>query len=178
MNNLSCNRSGPVHLDGLFWSRNLQETKVKNKSRKELNMKKSIIIISLLISITASAFAGTTSKSGDMSTAQFATRLVSYFGNGDLSLNEVELADMLEFLNANVPDKTPSSNLTTRMNRGFNMGNGPTGDNGFIDLHAIDRHITKLANDILARFDENGDNELCEVELAAVFSQSDRVTRG
>ncbi len=141
-------------------------------------MKKTIITISLILSLALSSFAGT-ANSEKASTAQFARSIVEHFGSDGLSLNEVELADMLEFLSANIPQQTPTTSLTSRMSRSYNLNNGASGDNGIIRLHEINQEISRTAKAVIARFDENGDKQICDVELAAAFKASGiNVTRG
>lgn len=134
-------------------------------------MKKTIITISLILSLAISSFAGTASKKSD-TTAQFATAIVEHFGTEGLSLNEIQLADALDFLNANLPKATPAANMATRMSRNYNLQNGASGDAGLIRLHEINAEMEKTAKAVIARFDENGDEQICDVELAAAFEAS------
>ncbi|MEX0323886.1 MAG: hypothetical protein AB3N63_17135 [Puniceicoccaceae bacterium] len=141
-------------------------------------MKKTIITISLILSLAISSFAGT-AKSESNTTAQFARAIVHHFGDDSLSLNEVQLADVLEYLNANIPQRTPTTNLSTRMSRNYNLENGASGDNGLIRLHEINAELEQTAEAVIARFDKNGDKEICDVELAAAFEASGiNVSRG
>ena len=90
-------------------------------------MKKTIIIISLLIGIASSAIAAKETADKPVQ-VEFATKLVSVFGGQDKALSETELTRVLAFLQESLPEQVAPSSLTARLSREYNVNSAARGD--------------------------------------------------
>jgi len=136
-----------------------------NLLNKEIIMKKSIIIISLIIGIASSAMAAKETVETPLQ-MEFADKLVTVFGGKDSALSERELVRVLDFLQANLPEKTSPTNMSNRLSRQNNVGNAPRGD--LSDERYAIREVApeQIAKEFITKYDIDKDKYVTKNELA------------
>ena len=133
-------------------------------------MKKTIIIISLLIGIASSAIAAKDSAEKPVQ-AEFATKLVSVFGGQDKALSEAELTRVLSFLQDNLPEQTSPSGMTTRLNREYNANYSARGDMTDERLALREYPVETVVVQVLEKYDTNEDSYLTRNELSPALAK-------
>lgn len=147
-------------------------------------MKKTIIIISLLIGIASSAIAAKDSADKPVQ-VEFATKIISVFAGQDKALSEVELTRVLSFLQENLPEQVSPSGMTTRLSREYNASSAARGDMTDERLALREYPVETVVVQVLEKYDANEDSYLTRNELSPALAKiigvpnSDaRITKG
>ena len=147
-------------------------------------MKKTIIIISLLIGIASSAIAAKDSADKPVQ-VEFATKIISVFAGQDKALSEAELTRVLSFLQENLPEQTSPSGMTTRLSREHNASSAARGDMSDERLALREYPVETVVVQILEKYDTDEDSYLTRNELSSVLAKiigvpnsGSRISRG
>lgn len=128
-------------------------------------MKKIITIIALLSTFAINAIAAAETVQKPLQ-AEFADKLVAVFGGKDKSLSEAELVRVLDFLQANLPEKTQPTSMTNLLSRQNNFYNTPRGEMTEERFSVRDLSAKSIAASFIEKYDSNKDLMIDNGELA------------
>lgn len=109
--------------------RALKDIRKRRKGVKYM-MRGKIVALCVVLAVTASSMSGTKVNGGptNPNAAEFAYRLVTVFGGQDKVLNEIEVLNVVRFLQEHLPETTAPGGLTGRMQSENNFRNTARGD--------------------------------------------------